>query len=164
MADDGAGRDANSGRMNTADTPAAPVLEEAAQAFAGATATPPFLFDLPVDEGRRTVDATQDGEFPAPAASTENPTIAGGPTGEVQITIYRPDGAVGVLPVALYTHGAGWVFGDLHTHDRLVRELTSRRSRHRLHQLQPVPGREIPGRDRADLHGPGMDRREWRGA
>jgi acetyl esterase len=126
MADDGAVRDANSGRMNTPDTPAAPVLEDAAQAFVEATAAPPFLFDLPVDEGRRTVDAAQDGEFPAPAASTENLTIPGGPTGEVRITIYRPEGAVGVLPVVLYTHGAGWVFGDLHTHDRLVRELTTR--------------------------------------
>lgn len=27
--------------------------------------------------------------------------------------------------MVLYTHGAGWVFGDLHTHDRLVRELTT---------------------------------------
>jgi acetyl esterase len=27
------------------------------------------------------------------------------------------------LPVVLYIHGAGWVFGDAHTHDRLVREL-----------------------------------------
>jgi acetyl esterase len=26
----------------------------------------------------------------------------------------------------LFTHGAGWVFGDAHTHDRLVRELTVR--------------------------------------
>src|ERR1039457_1660296 len=38
----------------------------------------------------------------------------------------RPAGAVGTLPVVLYTHGAGWVFGDAHTHDRLVRELTTR--------------------------------------
>jgi acetyl esterase len=28
--------------------------------------------------------------------------------------------------VVVYTHGAGWVFGDVHTHDRLVRELTTR--------------------------------------
>lgn len=28
-----------------------------------------------------------------------------------------------MLPVVLYTHGAGWVFGDAHTHDRLVRDL-----------------------------------------
>ena len=25
----------------------------------------------------------------------------------------------------LYTHGAGWVFGNAHTHDRLIRELTT---------------------------------------
>jgi acetyl esterase/lipase len=29
----------------------------------------------------------------------------------------------GTLPVILYIHGAGWVFGNAHTHDRLVREL-----------------------------------------
>ena len=28
-----------------------------------------------------------------------------------------------MLPVILYIHGAGWVFGNAHTHDRLVREL-----------------------------------------
>lgn len=44
----------------------------------------------------------------------------------MSITIYRPAGAVGLLPVIVYVHGAGWVFGDRHTHDRLVRELTTR--------------------------------------
>jgi acetyl esterase len=28
-----------------------------------------------------------------------------------------------VLPVIVYIHGAGWVFGNQHTHDRLIREL-----------------------------------------
>ena len=128
------------GVMTNPDAPVAPVLEPAAQAFAEATANPPYLFDLPVDEGRKAVDAAQDGEFPDPAATKEDLTIAGGPSGEVNITIYRPAGSVGVLPVILYTHGAGWVFGDVHTHDRLVRELTTRRrGRDRVHQLQPVP-------------------------
>jgi len=108
------------------DAPAVPVLEGAAQAFADATANPPYLFDLSISDGRKTVDQTQDGDFPDPAATRQDLTIAGGPTGQVQITIYRPAGEVGVLPVVLYTHGAGWVFGDVHTHDRLVRELTTR--------------------------------------
>jgi acetyl esterase len=108
------------------DAPAVPVLEGAAQAFADATANPPYLFDLSISDGRKTVDQTQDGDFPDPAATREDLTIAAGPTGQVQITIYRPAGEVGVLPVVLYTHGAGWVFGDVHTHDRLVRELTTR--------------------------------------
>jgi acetyl esterase len=112
--------------MSTPDTPNTPVLEPAAQDFVEATANPPYLFDMPVAEGRKTVDTAQDGDFPDPTASTENLTIGGGPTGEVQITIYRPAGSVGVLPVVRYTHGAGWVFGDVHTHDRLVRELTTR--------------------------------------
>jgi acetyl esterase len=110
----------------SAPDPGTPVLEDAAQAFAEATAKPPFLFDLPVAEGRATVDTAQDGSFPDPAARVEELTIDGGPTGTVHLTIYRPAGSVGVLPVVLYTHGAGWVFGDVHTHDRLVRELTTR--------------------------------------
>jgi acetyl esterase len=111
--------------MTTPDSPS-PVLEKAAQAFADATANPPYLFDLPVADGRKTVDSTQDGDFPDPAATRQDLTVPGGPTGEVPITVYRPAGAVGTLPVILYTHGAGWVFGDVHTHDRLVRELTTR--------------------------------------
>jgi acetyl esterase/lipase len=35
----------------------------------------------------------------------------------------KPAGVEGTLPVILYIHGAGWVFGNAHTHDRLVREL-----------------------------------------
>src|SRR5438105_389681 len=50
-------------------------------------------------------------------------TIPGGPTGEVRTRILRPPGATHALPVIFYIHGAGWVFGNSHTHDRLVREV-----------------------------------------
>jgi acetyl esterase/lipase len=103
-----------------------PVLETAAQEFADSTATPPFLFDLLVEDGRKLVDSVQDGDIDAPAVDTVDLTVPGGPSGQVSIKIYRPAGSVGDLPVVLYTHGAGWVFGDAHTHDRLVRELTVR--------------------------------------
>jgi acetyl esterase len=103
-----------------------PVLEAGAQQFVEATAHPPYVYELPVEQGRKTVDAAQDGEYPEPAATRQDLTIAGGPTGQVDISIYRPAGATGVMPVVLFTHGAGWVFGDVHTHDRLVRELTTR--------------------------------------
>jgi acetyl esterase/lipase len=103
-----------------------PTLENAAQEFADATANPPFLFEMSVEDGRKTVDSVQDGDIPAPAVDVTDTMIPGGPTGDVSIRIYRPAGSVGVLPVILYTHGAGWVFGDAHTHDRLVRELTTR--------------------------------------
>ena len=99
------------------------VLESAAQEFAAATADPPYLFDLGPVEGRKTVDEVQSGEVEKPDVEIEDTTIPGGPSGAVSVRILRPKGAQGQLPVILYTHGAGWVFGNSHTHDRLVREL-----------------------------------------
>jgi acetyl esterase len=109
--------------MSTTTTTTAPVLEPAAQAFAEATANPPFLTDLPPSQGRALLDDVQSGEIAKPDVDEEWITIAGGPTGEVKVRIVKPRGATGMLPVVLYIHGAGWVFGDAHTHDRLVREL-----------------------------------------
>ncbi|WP_406200644.1 alpha/beta hydrolase [Streptomyces sp. NBC_01017] len=103
--------------------PVRPVLEPAAQAFVEATANPPYLFDLGPAEGRKTVDEVQSGEIAKPAVDEEWVTVSGGPTGEVKARIVRPAGATGALPVIIYIHGAGWVFGNAHTHDRLVREL-----------------------------------------
>ncbi|MEU6032262.1 alpha/beta hydrolase [Streptomyces tauricus] len=100
-----------------------PVLEPAAAAFAQATANPPYLFDLTPAEGRKAVDEVQSGEIAEPAVDEEWITVPGGPTGEVRTRIVRPAGATGTLPVIIYIHGAGWVFGNAHTHDRLVREL-----------------------------------------
>ncbi|MET9595432.1 alpha/beta hydrolase [Streptomyces sp. NPDC006516] len=103
--------------------PVPPVLEAAAQAFAGATANPPYLFDLGPVEGRKAVDEVQSGDIAKPDVDEEWITVSGGPTGSVRARIVKPAGAQGTLPVILYIHGAGWVFGNAHTHDRLVREL-----------------------------------------
>ncbi|MEV1176941.1 alpha/beta hydrolase [Nonomuraea sp. NPDC049784] len=100
-----------------------PVLEPAAQAFAEATAQPPYLFQLLPSEGRKAVDDVQSGPIDKPAVDEEWVTIPGGPTGQVKARIVRPAGRTGDLPVIIYIHGAGWVFGNAHTHDRLVREL-----------------------------------------
>ena len=99
------------------------VLEPAAQGFAAATADPPYLFDLGPVEGRRTVDGLQSGKVEKPDVEMTDTTIAGGPSGAVSVRILRPKNAQGQLPVILYTHGGGWVVGNRHTHDRLVREL-----------------------------------------
>ncbi|MFJ7589580.1 alpha/beta hydrolase [Streptomyces sp. NPDC097617] len=102
---------------------ARPVLEPAATGFAEATAKPPFLFQLAPAEGRKAVDDAQSGQIAKPDVDEEWVTVPGGPTGEVKARIVRPAGASGPLPVIVYIHGAGWVFGNAHTHDRLVREL-----------------------------------------
>jgi acetyl esterase len=98
-------------------------LEPAAQQFADATSAPPFLYQLSPDEGRKAVDSVQDSPIDKPDVLDEWVEIAGGPTGTVKLRIVKPIGAEGELPVILYIHGAGWVFGDAHTHDRLVRDL-----------------------------------------
>ncbi|UKY48937.1 alpha/beta hydrolase [Streptomyces inhibens] len=100
-----------------------PVLEAAAAEFAAATAEPPFLYEIPVGDGRKAVDDVQSGAVAKPEVDEEWVTVEGGPTGSVRVRIVRPAGHEGPLPVIVYIHGAGWVFGNAHTHDRLVREL-----------------------------------------
>ncbi|MEU0491357.1 alpha/beta hydrolase [Nocardiopsis sp. NPDC006139] len=103
------------------------VLEQAAQEFADANANPPFIYELPPEQGREVLEGVQSGEgVPKPEVADEWVTVEGGPTGQVPVRIVRPAGATGTLPVVFYIHGAGWVFGSANTHDRLVRELAVR--------------------------------------
>ena len=96
-----------------------PFLEPAAQAFVEATAEPPYLYDLGPVDGRKTVDDVQSPEIEVPGTTKETITTPAG----VSVSVFRPDGVPGPLPVVLYIHGAGWVFGNDHTHGRLAREL-----------------------------------------
>jgi acetyl esterase len=98
-------------------------LEPEAEAFAEATANPPFLFDLGPEKGRVAVDEVQSGPVEKPQVDIQELTIPDGPSKEVSIRIIRPPNAPPTLPVIVYMHGAGWVFGDAFTHDRLVREI-----------------------------------------
>jgi acetyl esterase len=99
-------------------------LESEAQAFVHATAKHPFLFELGPEKGRTAFDEVQSGPVSKLAVDIEELTIEDGPTSsQVSIRILRPQNATAMLPVILYIHGAGWVFGNHHTHDRLIREL-----------------------------------------
>jgi acetyl esterase len=99
------------------------VLEPEAQEFVKATANPPFLFDLGPEKGRKAVDEVQSSPIAKPEVKIEDRTLAGGPSGSVSVRIVRPPNVSGALPAIVYVHGAGWVFGNAHTHDRLIREL-----------------------------------------
>ncbi|WP_110928159.1 alpha/beta hydrolase [Bacillus massiliglaciei] len=98
-------------------------LEKAAQNFVDATAKPPYLFDLGPIEGRKTVDSVQSGEVNKPEAKITDLTVTSTVSESINVRIVRPEHSSGLLPVILYIHGAGWVFGNSHTHDRLIREL-----------------------------------------
>jgi acetyl esterase len=98
-------------------------LEPEAQAFADAAAKSPWLFTLDPEQGRLALDAAQSGSVSKYPVDIEDRTITDRPSAQVAVRILRPQNAPAPLPVIVYIHGAGWVFGSPQTHDRLVREL-----------------------------------------
>jgi acetyl esterase len=98
-------------------------LEPEAQAFAEAETLSPLPFTLGPQQGRLALEEAQSGTIRKPAVDMEDLTITDGPSAQVALRILRPQNAQAPLPVILYIHGAGWVFGSPQTYDRLVREL-----------------------------------------
>src|SRR6266571_2709317 len=101
-------------------------LEPEAHAFAEAATRSPLLFTLGPEQGRLALDQVQSGTIRKPAVDVEDLTIADGPSAQVSLRILRPQHAQAPLPVIVYIHGAGWMFGSKQTHDRLMRELAVR--------------------------------------
>jgi acetyl esterase len=135
------------------------VLEPAAQAFADAAAVRPYLFELGPVAGRDALDEAQSGVVAKPDVEIVDTFIPVGPRRQVSVRIVRPVGATGQLPAILYMHGAGWVFGDSITHDRLVRELAVTTRSDSLPQLQPLARGAIPDGDRGGLRDADLVRR-----
>jgi acetyl esterase len=98
-------------------------LEPEAQAFAKTAMKPPFLFDLGPQKGRAALDEAQSGQVSTLPVDIEDLTVDDGPSAQVALRILRPQQVQAQLPVIVYIHGAGWVFGSKQTHDRLMREL-----------------------------------------
>ncbi|BBY76003.1 esterase [Mycolicibacterium parafortuitum] len=98
------------------------VLEPAAQEFADATATPPFLYELGPEGARKVLDDVQAAPIDKLDVDERWVTVPC-EDGDVAVRIVAPPAAHGPLPVVLYIHGGGWVLGNAATHDRLVREL-----------------------------------------
>ncbi|QCQ93013.1 alpha/beta hydrolase [Rhodococcus sp. SGAir0479] len=111
--------------MSRLPDPPDPVLEPAAKELTEATAPHPRIYEVPPEQGRKILADLQSGaDVPKPLVEEQWVDVDAGPRGTVRTRILRPVEASGDLPVLIYIHGAGWVFGDEHTHDRLVRELS----------------------------------------
>src|SRR2546426_11191552 len=98
-------------------------LEPEAQTFVEAAALSPLLFTLGPEQGRLALDEAQSGSVNKYPVDIEDLTITDGPSVHLALRILRPQHAQASLPVIVYIHGTGWVFGSTQTHDRLVREL-----------------------------------------
>jgi acetyl esterase len=107
--------------MSASHTLAPVLLEPAAQAFADATANPPFLYELTPDEARAVLDGVQAAPVDKPEVHERWVTVPA-KVGDVRVRLVWPHHA-GPIPVILYMHGGGWVLGTAAPHDRLVREL-----------------------------------------
>ena len=59
---------------------------------------------------------------PRPPIHSAEGLAAQGPGGPLSLRLYRPDASAG-LPVILFFHGGGFVWGDLDTHDGMCRSL-----------------------------------------
>lgn len=102
------------------------VLEKAACEVSKQSAKPPFIFQLPVAEGRRKLEEAQDMPVYLYPVEIEVDCIDTMGYGSIPVYIVIPSYYEKVRNVIFYTHGAGWVFGSFHTHEKLVRELAYR--------------------------------------
>lgn len=110
--------------MTDLPPPVTPYLEPEAKELCDLTDPHPRIYEVPPEEGRKVLSDLQSGDgVDRPDVDEEWVEVDTGQWGTVRTRIIRPRGAEGPLPVVFYIHGAGWVFGDEHTHDRLFREL-----------------------------------------
>ena len=101
-------------------------LEKEALDFSIANESHPRIYEIPETEGRALLDQVQDSPVHKENVDIQDRPVSTGDWGEINVRIIRPEANYEKLPVILYIHGAGWVFGDAHTHDKLVRELAVR--------------------------------------
>ncbi len=101
-------------------------LEAAAEAVSRASAVPPLIFQLPPEQGREVLEKTQDDPVALCPANIAFTQVDTGQWGPVKVYLVTPTGCGPLCGVIYYLHGAGWVFGSFHTHEKLVRELAAR--------------------------------------
>jgi len=102
-------------------------LEQAAVKICDAAAIPPRIYQLPPEQGRKKLNEAQDSpvyKYPASISTLHIRTTNG--FGAFPLYCVYPENITGVPGIVFYIHGAGWVFGSFHTHEKLVRELAAR--------------------------------------
>lgn len=114
--------------MHTAMRPPNPLVEPVEPTMAAvlqAVAAMPPMHVLPpavVREIVRQQSTPPPGWPELPVAAVER-YAAPGPAGDLPVRLYRPPAATGRLPLLVFLHGGGWVFGDLDSYDGVCRTL-----------------------------------------
>ncbi|MBQ8802527.1 MAG: alpha/beta hydrolase [Tyzzerella sp.] len=101
-------------------------LEPEAIAVCNESAVPPLIFQLPPSQGRQILEEAQSTPIRMYSANIQKTTVDTEKWGRVPVYIVSPIEVKTPSNVIFYIHGAGWVFGSFHTHEKLVRELAAR--------------------------------------
>lgn len=101
-------------------------LELAAEKVCDESSIPPLIFELPPKQGRLVLEKAQNTPVYKYPAKTTKILMNLGNLGTINVYCINPTNIVGTPNVIFYIHGAGWVFGSLHTHEKLVHELAAR--------------------------------------
>lgn len=101
-------------------------LEPEAVKVCEANLTPPFLFQMPPWKGREILEEAQSTPVYMYPAHINSIFVDTGKWGRISVSLVCPEQVTSPANVIFYIHGAGWVFGSFHTHEKLVRELAAR--------------------------------------
>nr|WP_295682244.1 alpha/beta hydrolase [uncultured Lachnoclostridium sp.] len=101
-------------------------LEQAAEKVSDQSSIPPLIFQIPPEQGRLRLEEAQNTPVCIYPATTKAFKVDTGKWGAIKVYCIIPDCLVGIPNIIFYIHGAGWVFGSLHTHKKLVHELAAR--------------------------------------
>lgn len=100
-------------------------LEPAAEDVCNQSLVPPLIFQLPPEQGRKVLEEAQDTPVYKYPADISSDCIDTGEWGSIPVYFIAPKDET-IRNIIFYIHGAGWVFGSFHTHEKLVRELSAR--------------------------------------
>ncbi len=101
-------------------------LEPEALKVCEENSVPPLIFQLPPWKGRELLEQAQSSPVYMYPADIDSTTVDTREWGCIRVFIVRPESGDCNGNVIFYIHGAGWVFGSFHTHEKLVRELAAR--------------------------------------
>ena len=102
------------------------LLEPEAEAVSNASAVPPRIYQMPPEKGREVLDTMQNAPVYKYPARIEKSIIDAGEWGNFTLYLVIPEEVTANNDVIYYIHGGGWVLGNFHTHEKLVRELAAR--------------------------------------
>ncbi len=101
------------------------LLEPAAKAVCDQSCVPPLIFQLLPRQGRKVLEEAQDTPVFMYPADLSMDCVDTGIWGSIPVYFIAPKSGK-IRNIIFYIHGAGWVFGSFHTHEKLVRELSAR--------------------------------------